>query len=89
MKNNNKHKRKNKTKSWFFKKINKTDIPLTRLIKEKGRINIDNIGIGKVYIKDLNNYKWHYIKLYSSKFENLGKKHGSSGAKINWTRSVE
>ena len=25
----------NKAKSWFFKKINKIDTPLTRLIKEK------------------------------------------------------
>ena len=25
----------NKTKSWFFKKINKIDTPLTRLIKKK------------------------------------------------------
>ena len=27
----------NKTKSWFFEKINKIDKPLPRLIKEKGR----------------------------------------------------
>ena len=27
----------NKTKSWFFEKINKIDKPLTRLIKEKRR----------------------------------------------------
>ena len=27
----------NKTKSWFFEKINKTDKPLVRLIKKKGR----------------------------------------------------
>jgi len=27
----------NKTKSWFFEKINKIDKPLARLIKEKGR----------------------------------------------------
>ena len=27
----------NKTKSWFFEKINKTDKPLARLIKKKGR----------------------------------------------------
>ena len=25
----------NKTKTWFFEKINKTDKPLARLIKEK------------------------------------------------------
>ena len=27
----------NKTKSWFFEKINKIDKPLARLIKRKGR----------------------------------------------------
>ena len=27
----------NKTKNWFFKKINKIDKPLARLIKEKER----------------------------------------------------
>ena len=27
----------NKTKSWFFEKINKIDTPLARLIKKKGR----------------------------------------------------
>ena len=27
----------NKSKCWFFEKINKTDKPLARLIKEKGR----------------------------------------------------
>ena len=29
----------NKAKSWFFKKINKIDTPLTRLIKEKRQKN--------------------------------------------------
>ena len=27
----------NKTKSWFFEKVNKIDKPLARLIKEKGK----------------------------------------------------
>ena len=27
----------NKTKSWFFEKINKIDKPLARLIKKKGK----------------------------------------------------
>ena len=27
----------NKTKSWFFEKINKIDKPLARLIRKKGR----------------------------------------------------
>ena len=48
----------NKTKSWFFEKINKTDKPLARLIKkkreknqinkirnEKGEITTDNAEI--------------------------------------------
>ena len=29
----------NKTKSWFFEKINKTDKPLARLIKQKRKKN--------------------------------------------------
>ena len=31
----------NKTKSWFFEKINKTDKPLARFIKEKKREESD------------------------------------------------
>ena len=50
----------NKTKSWFFEKINKTDTPLTRLIKkkeknqinkirnEKGEVRTDNTKIQKI-----------------------------------------
>ena len=34
----------NKTKSWFFEKINKTDKPLARLLKKKRKMNqIDKI----------------------------------------------
>ena len=32
----------NKTKSWFFEKINKTDKPLARLIKKKREKNLIN-----------------------------------------------
>ena len=32
----------NKTKSWFFKKINKIDKPLVRLIKKKREKNQQN-----------------------------------------------
>ena len=32
----------NKTKSWFFEKINKIDKPLARLIKKKGEKNQNN-----------------------------------------------
>ena len=51
----------NKTKSWFFEKINKIDKPLTRLIKtkseknqintirnEKGEVTTDNAEIQRV-----------------------------------------
>ena len=38
----------NKTKSWFFEKINKIDKPLARLIKKKREKNqIDKIRNGK------------------------------------------
>ena len=57
----------NKTKSWFFEKINKIDKPLTRLIREKNQINkirnekgevtTDNAEIQRI-IKD------YYEKLY-------------------------
>ena len=33
----------NKTKSWFFEKINKTDKPLARLIKKKKKNEINKI----------------------------------------------
>ena len=35
MKERQKKKKINETKCWFFKNINKTDNPLTRLIKKK------------------------------------------------------
>ena len=51
----------NKTKSWFFEKINKIDKPLTRLIKkkreknqinkirnEKGEVTTDNAEIPRI-----------------------------------------
>ena len=67
----------NKTKSWFFEKINKMETPLARLIKkkreknqinkirnEKGEITTDNAEIQRI-IKD-------YIEqLYCNKMDNL------------------
>ena len=51
----------NKTKSWFFEKLNKTDKPLARLIKqkrkksqinkirnEKGEVTTDNTEIQRI-----------------------------------------
>ena len=37
----------NKTKSWFFEKINKMDKPLARLIKENRRIKSTKLEMKK------------------------------------------
>ena len=61
----------NKTKSWFFEKINKIDKPLVRLIKkkknqiskirnEKGEVTTENAEIRRI-MTIMNNYmaiKW-------------------------------
>ena len=67
----------NKTKSWFFKKINKVDKPLARPIKtkreknqinktrnEKEEVTTDNVEIQRI-IRDY--YEW----LYGNKMDNL------------------
>ena len=67
----------NKTKSWFFEKINKIDKPLARLIKtkrqknqinkirsEKGEVTTDNAEIQRI----IRNY---CEQLYGNKIDNL------------------
>ena len=67
----------NKTKGWFFEKINKIDKPLARLIKikreknqinkirnEKGEVKADNAEIQRI-IRD------YYELLYGNKMDNL------------------
>ena len=81
----------NKTKSWFFEKINKIDKPLARLIKnkrensqinkirnEKGEVTTDNAEIHRI-IRD------YYEQLYSNKMDNL-KEMDRLLEKLNLTR---
>ena len=67
----------NKTKSWFFEKINKIDKPLARLIKkrmektqvnsirnEKGEVTTDTAEIQRI-VRD------YYKQIYANKIDNL------------------
>ena len=69
----------NKTKSWFFEKINKIDKPLARLIKkkreknqinkiinEKGEVTTDNVEIQRI----IRNY---YKQLYGKNLEEMNR----------------
>ena len=69
----------NKTKSWFFEKINKIDKPLARIIKkkretnqinkiinEKGEVTTDNAEIQRI----IRNY---YKQLYGKNLEEMNR----------------
>ena len=67
----------NKTKSWFFEKINKIDKPLARLIKkkrEKTQINsirneTGEVTTGTAEIQRI--MRGYYKQLYANKMDNL------------------
>ena len=67
----------NKTKSWFFEKINKIDKPLARLIKKKRQKNqIDTIRNENEEITKENREKQkiirdYYQQPYANKIDNL------------------
>ena len=67
----------NKTKSWFFEKINKIDKPLSRLIKKKREKNqINKIKNENGEIKTYNTERQritgdYYQQLYDNKMDNL------------------
>ena len=66
----------NKTKSWFFEKINKTDKPLARLIKKKKKIQINRIRNEKGEVttdtSEIQRIKRDYYKqLYANNMDNL------------------
>ena len=67
----------NKTKSWFFRKINKIDKPLVRLIKKKrektqiNRIRNENREVTTDIAEIQRSMRDYYKQLYANKMDNL------------------
>ena len=67
----------NKTKSWFFEKINKTDKPLETIIKkkrERSQINKIRSEKGKVMTETAETQRIirdYYKQLYANKMDNV------------------
>ena len=61
----------NKTKSWFFEKINKIDKPLARLIKEKRENQKWKRRGYNRQCRDIRSIRDYYEQLYGNKINNL------------------